>query len=35
LLEARAEFAQKHGFTDPLLVQFGRFLGDLARNLLS
>ena len=30
-LEARAEFAQKHGFTDPLLVQFGRFLEGLAR----
>ena len=30
-LEARAEFAEKHGFTDPLLVQFGRFLGDLAQ----
>jgi peptide/nickel transport system permease protein len=29
-LEARAEFAEKHGFNDPLIVQFGRFLGDLA-----
>jgi hypothetical protein len=25
-LEARAEFAKRHGFTDPLLAQFGRFL---------
>ena len=25
-LEARAEFAEKHGFNDPLLEQFGRFL---------
>ncbi len=30
-LEARAEFAAKHGFNDPLIEQFGRFLGDLAR----
>jgi peptide/nickel transport system permease protein len=30
-LEARAEFAEKHGFNDPLLVQFGRFLEGLAR----
>jgi peptide/nickel transport system permease protein len=30
-LEARAEFAKRHGFTDPLLVQFGRFLADLAQ----
>ena len=30
-LEARAEFAEKHGFNDPLIEQFGRFLGDLAR----
>ncbi len=27
----RAEFAEKHGFDDPLLVQFGRFLSDLVR----
>ena len=25
-LEARAEFAERHVFTDPLLAQFGRFL---------
>ena len=30
-LEARAEFAEKHGFNDPLLEQFGRFLEGLAR----
>lgn len=30
-LEARAAFAEKHGFNDPLSEQFGRFLGDLAR----
>jgi peptide/nickel transport system permease protein len=30
-LEARAEFAEKHGFHDPLITQFGRFLGDLAQ----
>jgi peptide/nickel transport system permease protein len=24
-LEARAEFAKKRGFTDPLLVRFGQF----------
>jgi peptide/nickel transport system permease protein len=30
-LEARADFAEKHGFNDPLLEQFGRFLADLAR----
>ena len=34
-LEARAEFAERHGFTDPLLVQFGHFLGDLAGKMLS
>ena len=28
---ARRVSREKHGFTDPLLVQFGRFLGDLAR----
>jgi peptide/nickel transport system permease protein len=30
-LEARAEFAEKHGFNDPLIEQFGRFLEGLAR----
>ncbi len=30
-LEARQEFAERHGFTDPLLTQFGRYVGDLAR----
>ena len=30
-LQARAEFAKKHGFNDPLLEQFGRFLQGLAR----
>jgi len=30
-LEARAEFAEKHGFNDPLIGQFGRFLEGLAR----
>jgi len=30
-LEARQEFTAKYGFDDPLIVQFGRFLGDLAR----
>ncbi len=30
-LEARAEFSAKHGFDDPLIEQFGRFLGDLGR----
>jgi peptide/nickel transport system permease protein len=34
-LEVRAELAEKHGFNDPLLEQFGRFLGDLAQNMLS
>ena len=28
--EARHEFSQSHGFDDPVLVQFGRFVGDLA-----
>jgi peptide/nickel transport system permease protein len=28
-VEAREEFRAKHGFDDPLVVQFGRFLGDL------
>lgn len=30
-LEARDEFRARHGFDDPLLVQFGRFATDLAR----
>jgi peptide/nickel transport system permease protein len=30
-LEARADFAEKHGFNDPMLEQFRRFLADLAR----
>jgi peptide/nickel transport system permease protein len=30
-LEARAAFAERHGFNDPLLEQFGRFLEGLAR----
>ena len=30
-LEARQEFAERHGFNDPLLIQFGRYVGDLAR----
>jgi peptide/nickel transport system permease protein len=30
-LEARAEFGEKHGFNDPLIEQFGRFLEGLAR----
>lgn len=29
--EARQEFTEKHGFNDPLLEQFGRFLGGLAQ----
>ena len=29
-LEVRKEFSEKHGFNDPIYVQFGRFLGDLA-----
>jgi peptide/nickel transport system permease protein len=28
-VEARQEFRDKYGFTDPLIVQFGRFLRDL------
>ena len=28
-LEARAEFAERHGFNDPLIEQFGRFLEGL------
>ncbi|MFW5681318.1 MAG: ABC transporter permease [Pseudomonadota bacterium] len=30
-LEAREEFREKHGFDDPLVEQFGRFLSDLVR----
>jgi peptide/nickel transport system permease protein len=30
-LEAREDFRARHGFDDPMLVQFARFLGDLAR----
>ena len=30
-VEARQEFAERHGFTDPLLTQFGRYVGDIAR----
>lgn len=30
-LEQRAEFRERHGFDDSLVVQFQRFLGDLAR----
>lgn len=30
-LEARAEFAEKHGFNDPVIEQFGRFLVSLAQ----
>jgi peptide/nickel transport system permease protein len=29
-LEARDAFRERYGFDDPLIVQFGRFLGDLA-----
>lgn len=29
-LEARQAFSEKHGFNDPLLTQFGRFLVDVA-----
>ena len=28
-VEAREEFRAKYGFDDPMIVQFGRFLGDL------
>ena len=28
-LEVRKEFSEKHGFNDPIYVQFGKFLGDL------
>jgi peptide/nickel transport system permease protein len=30
-LETREEFAAKHGFRDPVIEQFGRFVADLAR----
>jgi peptide/nickel transport system permease protein len=30
-LEARAEFSARHGFDDPIIQQFGRFLADLTR----
>ncbi len=30
-LEARSEFAEKHGFNDPVLEQFGRFATGLAQ----
>lgn len=30
-LEARAEFSARHGFGDPVIEQFGRFLVDLSR----
>jgi peptide/nickel transport system permease protein len=30
-LEARAAFSEKHGFGDPIIQQFGRFLIDLSR----
>lgn len=29
--EVRAEFAERHGFNDPVIVQFGRFVLDLLR----
>lgn len=29
-IEARDQFRQIHGLNDPLIVQFGRYLGDLA-----
>ncbi len=29
-LEARQEFSERHGFNDPVYVQFGRYLSDLA-----
>ncbi len=29
-LEARQAFSEKHGFNDPVYVQFGRYLSDLA-----
>jgi peptide/nickel transport system permease protein len=30
-LEARAAFSERHGFDDPIIQQFGRFLVDLSR----
>lgn len=30
-LEARQEFTAKHGFDDPIYVQFGRYIADLAQ----
>lgn len=30
-LEARQQFAEKHGFNDPIYVQFGRFVAQLAK----
>ena len=30
-VETRQEFAERHGFNDPLIVQFGRFLEGLAK----
>lgn len=30
-LEARAQFREMHGLNDPLIVQFGRYVTDLAR----
>jgi peptide/nickel transport system permease protein len=30
-LEARATFSERHGFNDPVIEQFGRFLVDLSR----
>lgn len=30
-LETRQAFTEKHGFDDPVLLQFGRYLGDLAQ----
>ena len=29
-LEVRKEFSEKHGFNDPIYIQFGKFLGDLS-----
>ncbi len=30
-LESREQFRELHGLNDPLLIQFGRYVGDLAR----
>lgn len=30
-VEAREQFRELHGFNDPLIVQFGRYVGDLAQ----